>query len=267
MDFFFYHIGLLMHQDICSVMCCSSPCFLFRLESSGYTIFCSHTQLQGLGICTFSWHMHWTGSPPLEQSVLLWLLFSSFLSRLWNQDVWLFLIFEEGTLFACVLHPSELPSHWLFVGCCGTLFLWEWYGWVSVGCTICSAECNCGDIVHVLCAIFPFIGLVYEGHQSRFYSFYGFGNDASCIARFAGSICSHSGFIYFLYFPQDTCAFITCIIKELEHKKTVSEIKWITEKGSLQSYKIIFTFLYFSYMYERICLSLNSVILLVFLYS
>ena len=56
---FFYHMGLLMQQGICSVMYCRSPCFPFWLESSGYTILCSHTWLQGLGICTFSWHMHW----------------------------------------------------------------------------------------------------------------------------------------------------------------------------------------------------------------
>ena len=113
---FFYHMGLLMQQDICSVMYVEAPAsLLFRLESSGYTIFCSHTQLKR------SWYLHCFMAYALYRfsstgTVLLWLLFLSFLSRLWYQDVWPFLLFE-GTLFVCVLHPSELPSHWLFVGC------------------------------------------------------------------------------------------------------------------------------------------------------
>ena len=188
-------MGLLMQQDICSVMYCRRHCFLFRLGSSGYTFRCSHTQIKGLGICTFSWHMHWTGSPPLEQSVLLWLLFLFFLNRLWYQDVWLFLLFEEWTLFACVLHPLELPSHWLFVGCWCNLSLGVvWLGF----CRLYHLQCRMQLWGYSSCLVcnmpFHIIGLVYEEHQSRCYSFQGLVmTPASCIARFAGSSCSHSG--------------------------------------------------------------------------
>ena len=113
--------------------------------------------------------MHWTGSPPLEQSVLLWLLFLSFLRRLWYQDVWLFLLFEEGTLFACVLHPSELPSHWLFVGCWCNLSLGVvWLGF----CRLYHLQCGMGNSPCLVCNIpFHLIGL--WRHQSRCCSFQG----------------------------------------------------------------------------------------------
>ena len=91
------------HLCVGPMICCTNPfdANLVEKRRTSDLLACSHTQLQGLGICTFSWHMHWTGSPPLEQSVLLWLLFSSFLSKLWYLDVdgWLFLLFEEGTPF------------------------------------------------------------------------------------------------------------------------------------------------------------------------
>ena len=148
-------------------MYCRSHCFLFRLESSGYTILCSHTRLQGLGICTISWHMHWTGSPPLEQSVLLWLLFLSFLNR-YGSDIRTFGCFCYLRREHC---PLELPSQRLFVGCWCNLSLGVvWLGFCRLSAV---RKAIVGDIARVLCAIFPFIGLVYEGHQSRCYSFHG----------------------------------------------------------------------------------------------